>query len=199
MIFKTDEKKFNRSVGEETITVNGTSTTEDIKKFRKQIWSEEKGFKKGSQWIKHTPETNSNKQQQNLRKVSKEELQAALKNFHKQKSPGIDKILKFCLDALSKGHSKVTTLLSDTVEIPEKGLKWRSEGVTYLLLKTADARNPKNYRPITCLRTTYKILTSVLTERKCTFMEAHEMEMMETRLTQLQRSTSNKQNENRTS
>ena len=31
MIFKTDEKKFNRSVGEETITVNGTSTTEDIK------------------------------------------------------------------------------------------------------------------------------------------------------------------------
>ena len=48
MIFKTDEKKFNRSVGEETITVNGASTTEDIKKFRKQIWSEEKGFKKGS-------------------------------------------------------------------------------------------------------------------------------------------------------
>jgi hypothetical protein len=38
-------------------------------------------------------------------------------------------------------------------------------GVTYMLPKSGPASDPKNYRPITCLPTLYKILTSVISSK----------------------------------
>ena len=58
MIFKSDAMKFYREVGKETITVNETPTIKDVKKFCKQIQSEENGFNKGSKWIKYKQEMN---------------------------------------------------------------------------------------------------------------------------------------------
>ena len=57
------------------------------------------------------------------------------------------------------------------VESPDTAPKWFSEGSTYLSPKTKDTKSPKTYRPITCLTTTYKLLTSNLTERTSAFME----------------------------
>lgn len=79
----------------------------------------------------------------------------------------------------TKGHSKLASLLSDIVEIPEKVPKWLSEGLSYFLLKTTDTKKHKTYRPITYLSTTYKILTSELTERTYTFMETNEAFLFE--------------------
>ena len=45
---------------------------------------------------------------------------------------------------------------------PESAPEWLCEGLTCLLAKSEETRNPKNNRPITCLSTTYKILTSIL-------------------------------------
>ena len=48
---------------------------------------------------------------------------------------------------------------------PELNPKWFTQGVTYLRPKSNQTNIPKNYRPITCLPTMYKILTSIITER----------------------------------
>ena len=48
---------------------------------------------------------------------------------------------------------------------PEKAHKWICEGRTYLFAKSNDTKDPKNYRPVTCLSITYKLLTSVLGDR----------------------------------
>ena len=42
---------------------------------------------------------------------------------------------------------------------------WLVEGRTVLIPKSGDLGQPKNYRPITCLNTLYKILTSVIQDR----------------------------------
>ena len=39
--------------------------------------------------------------------------------------------------------------------------------------QNSETRNPKNYRPITCLTTMYKLLTSILTERIYHFLDKH--------------------------
>ena len=74
-------------------------------------------------------------------------------------------------NTLTSSHKPLTfflnLILEDNGEIPE----WLTEGVTYLLPKSEDTKNPKNYRPITCLTTTYKLLTSTMTERMYTFLE----------------------------
>ena len=100
-----------------------------------------------------------------------DELRAALKKSHKWKSPGIDQIPNFWLNSLSEMHVVYARCLSDIVLNPEVAPTWLTEGTTYLLPKSEDTKNPKNYRPITCLTTTYKILTSIITERTYVFLE----------------------------
>ena len=65
--------------------------------------------------------------------------------------------------------------MTDIVKHPEKCPHWLTEGLTYLLPKTNDTRNPKNYRPITCLPTMYKLLTSIITERTYLYLEHNKM------------------------
>ena len=61
--------------------------------------------------------------------------------------------------------------LFDTIKNPEDSPAWLSDGITYLLPKTNDTVNPKNYKPITCPSTNYKLLSSVITERMYVFMK----------------------------
>ena len=94
------------------------------------------------------------------------ELTAALTKSQKQKSPGIDKVLNVWLNVLSSSHHVTFTILSNEImQNLEKTPKWMCEGTTYLLAKSNDTKNPKNYRPMTCLSTAYKLLTLVLTDR----------------------------------
>ena len=102
-------------------------------------------------------------------------MQTALKQSHKWKSAGIDQVLHYWLNAICKGYYIRALLLSDTVKNPEYSPAWLSEGIAYLLLKTNDTVNPKNYRPITWLSTTYKLPTLVITERMHAFMEANDL------------------------
>ena len=56
---------------------------------------------------------------------------------------------------------------------PENTPVWLMQGATYVLPKNSETRNRKNYRPITCLTTMYKLLTSILTERIYHFLDKH--------------------------
>ena len=91
------------------------------------------------------------------------------------KAPGNDGIANFWLKNLSSVHEDLTIAYDDILKNPEKQPDWLTEGLTYLLPKTEEMNNPKNYRPITCLPTMYKILTSILTERTYAFLEENEL------------------------
>ena len=47
--------------------------------------------------------------------------------------------------------------------------------MTYLFPKTQETNNPKTYRPITCLPTTYKILTSIIADRTYNHLEENNL------------------------
>ena len=57
------------------------------------------------------------------------------------------------------------------VRKPEETPTWLTEGITHLLPKTQETKVPKNYRPITCLPTLYKILTSIIADRTYNHLE----------------------------
>ena len=58
---------------------------------------------------------------------------------------------------------------------PRKTPEWTCEGTTYLLAKSNDTKDPKNYQPITCLSTNYKLLTSVMTDRTWSHLEQNDI------------------------
>ena len=54
---------------------------------------------------------------------------------------------------------------------PNEMPPWLSEGITFLIPKNQKTEDPKNYRPITCLTTTYKLLTAILSDRIYSYLE----------------------------
>eukprot|EP00794_Sanderia_malayensis_P013026 gene13026-14364_t len=100
-------------------------------------------------------------EQQDWVEITVKELEVALGKSHKWKSPGIDKIPNFWLNVLSDLHKPLVDSMNDIFDQPDSIPDWLTEGVTYLLPKTQETENPKNYIPITCLNTIYKALTSI--------------------------------------
>ena len=119
-------------------------------------------------WIGNMEKGNEKVKEQELQNITVLELEATLTKS------GIDKVSNFWVDALSTSHITFTRLFNEIMQSPEKAPKWICEG-TYLLAKSNGTKGPKNYRPITCLSTTYKLLTSVLKDRTYSHLEQNDL------------------------
>lgn len=170
-IFQTDAKKFYRELGKSKIEIEEPPKTEEMEEFWKKIWENEKNFNSEAEWIGREEERMSDVREQEWEPITVKELQIATGKSQKWKSPGVDKIPNFWLNFLTELHDDIVNSYNDLMQNPEKIPEWLTEGTTYLLPKSQEFQNPKNYRPITCLTTTYKILTSIITERVYTFLE----------------------------
>ena len=56
------------------------------------------------------------------------------------------------------------------IEEPEKAPDWLTTGITYLIPKSGDSKEVRNYRPITYI-TMYKTLTGITAKRISTHLE----------------------------
>jgi hypothetical protein len=73
------------------------------------------------------------------------------------KAPGRDQIPNFWLKQFTATHKHVAAMFNQLLEedqIPE----WLTAGITFLIPKNENTEHLKNYRPVTCLPTTYKLL-----------------------------------------
>ena len=70
-------------------------------------------------------------------------------------------------------HENITNCYNRAITNPETNPQWLTLRITYLLPKSKETNIPKNYRPITCLSTMYKILTSIVTERTYNFLDTN--------------------------
>jgi len=96
--------------------------------------------------------------------VYEKEVAEALRTTLNWKVPGRDQIANFCLKQLTATHKYIAALFNKPFEedqIPE----WLTTGVTFLIPKNENTENPKNYRPVTCLPTIYKLMTYIISRR----------------------------------
>lgn len=86
-----------------------------------------------------------------------------LKKAKNWRSPGPDKIQAFWWKALDFSSSWLKTMLSEVLGGRARLPSWFVEGRTVLIPKAGCVGKPSQFRPITCLNTSYKLLTGLLT------------------------------------
>jgi hypothetical protein len=90
------------------------------------------------------------------------------------KAPGRDQQASFWLKQLTATCKHIAALFNKFIEedqIPE----WLTAGVTFLIPKNQNTENTKKYRPVTCLPTIYKLITSVISRCMQKYMDGEKL------------------------
>lgn len=97
--------------------------------------------------------------------ITEEEVQLALKGTKNFSAPGPDGINNFWWKKFTCVHRRLARVFNSWLQEERPIPQWFVEGRTVLIPKKGDLSQPKNYRPITCLNTCYKIFTRILYSR----------------------------------
>lgn len=147
--------------------VDNPPTLSDVEDFWRAIYERPQPFNEDTPAMAHFTAFIRGYQTpgEGCHEVTEEEVQQALRGAKNFSAPGPDGIHTFWWKKFSCVHRRLAKVfnswLSDGRPIPQ----WFVEGRTVLLPKKGDLSNPKNYRPITCLNTCYKIFTRILYNR----------------------------------
>ena len=96
--------------------------------------------------------------------ITEEMVKKQAKKMKNWTAPGKDEVHRFWIKHLTSLHPKIAQQLNQLLETATIE-EWLSTGKTILLMKNRKAGAiPSNYRAITCLCTTYKLMTAIITD-----------------------------------
>lgn len=99
----------------------------------------------------------------------------AIKKTQNWKAPGVEGLHNFWWNNFKAVHSKLTEFFNQAASDPKMIPDFFTQGITNMLYKSGDMKNPRNYRPITCSPTNDKILTSIFTMKLTKHIENVEL------------------------
>ena len=110
-----------------------------------------------------------------------EELRVNMTRAASWKSLGPDRLPKFWIKQFKSLHKSMAETYSEIIKDAKQTPDWLVEGATNLLPKKEEILIPKNYRSIACLPITFKILTSIITDRLYSHLEKEAIMTLEQR------------------
>jgi hypothetical protein len=102
--------------------------------------------------------------------VCEKDVAEELRTTLNWKAPEGDQIVNFCFLLLTETHKHIAALFNKLIE-EDKILEWLTAGVIFLIPKNVKTDHTKNYKPVTCLPTIYKLLTPNMSRRMQKYME----------------------------
>ena len=102
-------------------------------------------------------------------KVTEQDLQDVVKKRKNWSAPGIDGITNYWWKTLTAARKPLARAMQKWVDDNTTIPQWIALGRTVLLPKAKDLSSEEEYRPITCLNTSYKLFTGILAK----FMKEH--------------------------
>ncbi|XP_039755836.1 uncharacterized protein LOC120630638 [Pararge aegeria] len=177
-IFATNEKMFYRNlnkphtdrISDEKIE---TPTIEHLENFWSGIWEQQVEHNNEAAWITEEDFKWRGIDEMEFKEFTESDITIITARLHNWKSPGIDKIHNFWYKKLTSLHKIIAKVFTDIVLGRQNIPEFIATGITYMLPKTKYTTQPSQYRPITCLPTIYKILTSAITTKINLHVERH--------------------------
>jgi hypothetical protein len=158
-MFKEDTKQFYRCLEVKTTAINDHPHMEEVELYWKSLWEEKVQHNEKADWIKR--EEKEKIDSMNWMPIKTTETTSFLSKL----TTGSLLEANYWLRAFPATHSYITKFINTIIEEPNKIPDWLTTGITYLLPKSEDTKEPKNYRPITGLSTMYKTLTGIIARR----------------------------------
>ena len=118
---------------------------------------------------------NEYQEQQKWIDIKKEEAALSIMKSSNSKAPVNVGTANLWIKNLTCIHDELTIAYKDILKHPEKAPDWLTDALTYLLPRTQETKNARNYQLIICLPTMYKILISILTDRTYVILEENEL------------------------
>ncbi|XP_075990912.1 uncharacterized protein LOC142986339 [Anticarsia gemmatalis] len=169
ILFNTNEKVFYRNLlkphtNTQTAPTE-TPTKTQLEEFWSNIWEKDIEHNNQAEWITGEESRWSEIGEMAFDEITQSDITGITDKLHNWKAPGIDKIHNYWFKKLTSLHKHLAKNLTDIVlgrqDIPD----FLATGITYMLPKGTHSPQPSQYRPITCLPTLYKILTSAITRK----------------------------------
>jgi hypothetical protein len=140
---------------------------EEVENFCREIYGKKFSHNEEACWIKDQCQRSPSME---WSPICEKDFEEELRTTLNWKAPGRDQIQNFWLKQLSATHKHIAELFNKLIEedfIPD----WLTAGVTHLIPKNEHTGNPKNYRSVTCLPKTYKVLTFIISRRMQKYMD----------------------------
>ncbi|XP_045463805.1 uncharacterized protein LOC123673363 [Harmonia axyridis] len=126
----------------------------------------------GADWLREIEDQSRVEMMREIQ-IDVADVEWVLKSTNNWAAPGVDNIHNFWWKHFRSVHSSLARLFQQLLEKPELVPGFMTAGLTYMLTKGAESKDPKNYRPVTCLPTIYKLLTGVLTRHINNHVRSH--------------------------
>ena len=145
--------------------VKSPPTEEEVRKYWGDLLGTTKEHTIDATWIGEEESEMMDIKQDKWEDITEEQMRSTTAKLSNWKSPGLDQVQNFWIKYFSALHRALTrscnTVIRDLSQAPE----WLTSGKTTLIHKKGLTDDAKNYRPITCLLTYYKLLTLFLIEK----------------------------------
>ena len=163
-LFTTDQKKVFQQISGEEVTFNQPSPPkEEATAFWRNLWDQPVEYNTAAEWLPQVESSTKKVQVQGNILITSEKVTKQAAKMKNWKAAGPDQVHSYWIKQLSNLHERLAKQFQLAIErgIPE----WMGMGRTVLIMKDKEkGAVVENYRPITCLPTTWKLLTSILSE-----------------------------------
>ena len=136
---------------------------DDVTQFWTNIWNSQKEHNHNAQWIQNAQKELGRNTMEDV-VITEEMVKKQAKKMKNWTAPGKDEVHGFWIKHLKSLHPRIAQQLNRLLEactIEE----WLSTGKTIPLMKNKKAEAiPSKYRPITCLCTTFKLMTAIIAD-----------------------------------
>jgi hypothetical protein len=166
-LFASDASKvYGILRGETRLSQPPDPPQKETEQFWKGIWEKEVVHNKQAQWLaKLKTDHQLRLSSQQPVTITKCDIGRRVKRMKNWTAPGHDMIHAFWLKKLTSLHSRLARHMEELITNGDHP-SWLTRGRTILIMKDPiQGPIPKNYRPITCLPTMWKLLSGIMADK----------------------------------
>lgn len=173
-LFTSNQREFFRDLQKDQASENTTPPkAEEMRKYWSDVWSQEKTHNTEAPWIRTEAEECRSMEGMAAISIAEEDVRATVSRMKNWASPGVDSIHNYWWKSLPSTHNMLARFIRGALEKPDSVPEYFTHGITHLVPKKGDLKQPGNYRPITCLPSAYKILTSTIAFKISSYLKAN--------------------------